>query len=77
LRFYADLHLHSRFSGGTSQRMNVPELVAFAGLKGLNILGTGDALHPAWLKELKKDLELDPDGLYKPKTGHTIHLGSF
>jgi len=74
LRLYADLHLHSRYSGGTSQRMNVPELVAFARLKGLNILGTGDALHPAWLKELKRDLEPDPGGLYRPKTGQDVYF---
>jgi len=74
MRLFADLHLHSRYSGGTSQRMNIPELMAFARLKGLDVLGTGDALHPSWLRELKRDLEPDPGGLYRPKTGQNIYF---
>ena len=57
LKIITDLHIHSKYSGATSKRMNIPELTSFAQLKGLNLLGTGDALHPSWLKELKRDLE--------------------
>ncbi|MEM2189637.1 MAG: endonuclease Q family protein [Nitrososphaerota archaeon] len=74
MKLFADLHLHSRYSGGTSQRMNIPELMVFARLKGLDVLGTGDALHPSWLRELKRDLEPDPGGLYRPKTGQNIYF---
>ncbi len=74
MKFFADLHLHSRYSGGTSQRMNIPELIAFAKLKGLNILGTGDALHPSWLQELKSNLELNLGDLYRPKTDQEIYF---
>jgi uncharacterized protein (TIGR00375 family) len=63
---YADLHIHSKYSGATSEKMSIRELLAYAPLKGINLLGTGDALHPLWLKELKETLEEVPGtGLYK------------
>lgn len=64
MRIFADLHLHSKYSGATSQRMNVYELSAYAELKGLNLLGTGDALHPSWLEELRRSLKPAGDGIY-------------
>ena len=64
MRIFADLHLHSKYSGATSQRMNVYELSAYAELKGLNLLGTGDALHPSWLEELRRSLKPAGAGVY-------------
>lgn len=65
---YADLHIHSKYSGATSDKMNIKELSFHAPLKGINLLGTGDALHPLWLKELKENLEEIPGtGFYKVK----------
>ena len=33
--------------------------------KGIQLLGTGDSTHPMWLKELKEELEYDPEsGFY-------------
>ncbi|MCS7139935.1 MAG: endonuclease Q family protein [Candidatus Nezhaarchaeota archaeon] len=65
---YADLHIHSRYSGATSEKMNIRELAVYAPLKGINLLGTGDALHPSWLKELKENFEdVAGTGLYKVK----------
>ena len=69
VRLIADLHLHSKYAGATSQRMNIPEITSFARVKGLNLLGTGDALHPKWLEELRRDLEPLGDGLYAPRSG--------
>ena len=74
LRIFADLHIHSKYSGATSERMNIPELTAFAEIKGLDLLGTGDALHPRWLEELRNDLEQAEGGLYRPKTGQRIYF---
>ena len=74
MRIFADLHIHSRYSGATSTRMNIAELTAFAELKGLNLLGTGDALHPRWLEELRRDLERVEGGLYRPKTGRPVYF---
>ena len=67
MRVYADLHIHSKYSRATSGKMDVEDLVRFARLKGLNLLGTGDATHPSWLRELGKKLVYDEDSwLYKP-----------
>jgi len=49
----ADLHIHSRFSGGTSYKMNLKNLSEGAKLKGIQILATGDCLHPMWIDEIK------------------------
>ncbi len=62
----ADLHIHSRYSRATSERMNVKEIARFARIKGLNLVGTGDFTHPQWFEELQKTLIPDTDtGLYK------------
>ncbi|NPB02253.1 MAG: TIGR00375 family protein [Methanopyri archaeon] len=63
----ADLHLHSLYSGGTSPRMTVPEMAKGAKLKGLDILGTGDALHPKWIKHVRRSTVEDEYGLLKEK----------
>lgn len=63
--YLADLHIHSRFSRATSSRLNLPLLAAWARLKGLSVLGTGDFTHPAWRSELRKELVFDAaSGLY-------------
>lgn len=52
----ADLHIHSRFARATSKNIDIPNLVKYAKIKGLGLLGTGDFQHPEWIKELV-DLE--------------------
>ena len=48
--------------------MNIKELSLYAPLKGINLLGTGDALHPLWLRELKENLkEIPGTGFYRVK----------
>jgi uncharacterized protein (TIGR00375 family) len=61
LRVIADLHIHSRYSRATSQRMSIAEIARFAKIKGLNLVGTGDFTHPAWLKEIRETLEPESD----------------
>lgn len=68
MRVIADLHIHSRYSRATSERMCVEEIGKFAKIKGLNLVGTGDFTHPKWLKELEKTLTQESDvGLYRVK----------
>jgi PHP family Zn ribbon phosphoesterase len=55
--FNADLHLHSRFSIGTSPKMDLPHMSEAARIKGVDILGTGDCLYKPWLDELESNLE--------------------
>ena len=59
----ADLHIHSRFSRATSKNLTIPNLVKYAKIKGLNLLGTGDFSHPEWIKEIKQ-LKDNGKGLY-------------
>ncbi len=65
--FIADLHIHSHFSRATSKNLQLPFLNKWAQLKGIQVVGTGDFTHPAWLAELKKMLEPAQDGLFKLK----------
>ncbi|MBI4039019.1 hypothetical protein HY384_03615 [Candidatus Daviesbacteria bacterium] len=62
MAYMADLHIHSRFSRACSQALNVPNLVEWAKLKGIDLLGTGDFLHPLWLTELQSQLTEDGSG---------------
>ena len=66
MKVIADLHIHSRFSRATSERMNVEEIARFAAIKGLDVVGTGDFTHPLWLKELRETLvEESGENLYR------------
>lgn len=70
MRIIADLQIHSRYSGATSPRMMLHEIGYHASLKGLNLLGTGDSLHPQWFRELRSELvEIDDTGVYRLKSG--------
>lgn len=57
MAYVADLHIHSRFSRACSSAINVPNLAHWAKLKGIDLLGTGDFLHPLWQNELKANLK--------------------
>ena len=51
-----DLHIHSRFSRACSTAINFENLVKWAKIKGLHLLGTSDFTHPIWLQEIKDNL---------------------
>ena len=44
----ADLHIHSPYSMAVSRFMQRRQLLAGCVTKGIQVPGTGDALHPAW-----------------------------
>lgn len=54
MRFYADLHIHSKYSRATSKDLNLESIYKWAQLKGLTVVGTSDFTHPAWFAEIKK-----------------------
>ena len=67
MQLIADFHIHSHFSRATSKTL-VPEYLAYyAGLKGIQVVGTGDFTHPGWLAELKEKTESDGSGLLRLK----------
>jgi len=48
-----DFHIHSKYSAATSNRMDLNTIAEQAPFKGLDVVGTGDALHKGWLREIK------------------------
>jgi len=63
--FYADLHIHSKYSRATSASCNLEELAVWAQKKGLTLISTGDFTHPAWFNEIKEKLVPAGDGAFK------------
>jgi len=57
MRIIADLHIHSHYSRATSPKLTLPYLERWARIKGIDLVGTGDCTHPAWLAELREQLE--------------------
>ncbi len=60
----ADLHIHSRFSGATSDKMSIEMLSVEAPRKGIQVVATGDCLHSGWMKEIKSCSVVD-DGTFE------------
>jgi uncharacterized protein (TIGR00375 family) len=50
----ADLHIHSKYSMATSPKMDMPTLASESRKKGIQLVATGDCLHPKWMAEIKK-----------------------
>ncbi|MBI5415912.1 MAG: DNA helicase UvrD [Candidatus Omnitrophica bacterium] len=67
MKFYADLHIHSHYSRATSKDLDLEHLFYWAQLKGIQVVGTGDFVHPSWLAELKEKLEPAEEGLFRLK----------
>jgi DNA helicase II / ATP-dependent DNA helicase PcrA len=65
MRFYADLHVHSRYSRACSRDCDLEHLAWWAALKGVAVVGTGDFTHPAWTEELHANLVPAEPGLFR------------
>ena len=57
MKFIADLHVHSKYSRATAKNLDLENLYLWAQYKGIQIVGTGDFVHPKWFKELEEKLE--------------------
>ncbi|HEX3731347.1 MAG TPA: UvrD-helicase domain-containing protein, partial [Mycobacteriales bacterium] len=64
-RFYADLHIHSKYSRACSRDCNLENLAWWAQRKGVTLVGTGDFTHPAWFDHLRQTLVPAEPGLYR------------
>ena len=62
--FITDFHIHSHYSIATSKKLIPEHLEYWARIKGINVLGTGDCIHPGWYTELKEKLTPAENGLY-------------
>lgn len=65
MAYVADLHTHSRFSRACSRDLNIPNLAKWSEFKGIDLMGTGDCLHPLWQAELKSSLKDIGNGTYQ------------
>ncbi|MEM1177074.1 MAG: UvrD-helicase domain-containing protein [Acidobacteriota bacterium] len=63
--FYADLHIHSKYSRATSRNCDFEHLTLWAKRKGITVVGTGDFTHPAWWQEIQDKLVAAEPGLYR------------
>ena len=60
----ADFHVHSCFSMASSKDMLIKNMAPKSKLKGLQLLGTGDAFHPGWLDIVEETTTCSGDGIY-------------
>ena len=67
MKYIADLHIHSHFSRATSKSSNLPGLAAWAAVKGIDVLGTGDFTHPGWFRQLTEKLRPAEPGFFRLK----------
>ncbi|HWD47291.1 MAG TPA: UvrD-helicase domain-containing protein [Actinomycetota bacterium] len=63
--FYADLHIHSKFSRACSRDCDLEHLALVGRRKGISVIGTGDFTHPTWFEELESTLVPAEPGLYR------------
>jgi len=71
MKINADLHCHTGASGGVGN-LSFERVAETMLLKGIELLGTGDALHPEWNATLKQILNETSDGVFSPKFESTI-----
>ena len=60
----ADFHIHSCFSMASSKDMLIKNISSKSKLKGLQLIGTGDAFHPKWLDSIEESTTYSGDGIY-------------
>lgn len=65
MRFYADLHIHSKYSRACSKDCDLENLTWWAKRKGIGLVGTGDVTHPAWFAHLQENLVDAEPGLFR------------
>ena len=65
MQYIADLHIHSPFSRATSPAGNLAGLFAWARVKGIHLLGTGDFTHPGWFSQLQEQLVEAEPGFFR------------
>jgi uncharacterized protein (TIGR00375 family) len=64
MRLIADFHIHSKYSRATSRFADLTHYTEQSKLKGVNLIGTGDILHPTWRKEIKESVNECGEGVY-------------
>src|SRR3989338_2811450 len=68
MHIIGDFHIHGRYAQACSKKTTLEDLERNARIKGLHIIGTGDAQHPLWHKEITSKLTEDENGILWSKT---------
>jgi ATP-dependent DNA helicase UvrD/PcrA len=63
--YYADLHIHSKYSRACSRDCDLEHLAWWARRKGVRVVGSGDFTHPAWFEHLRENLVPAEPGLFR------------
>ncbi len=63
MKLIGDFHIHGPYAQACSRNTTLKLLEDNAKIKGLNILGTGDCLHPKWFQDIKNNLNEDEKGI--------------
>jgi uncharacterized protein (TIGR00375 family) len=65
MEYLADLHVHSPYSRATSRECSLPGLFAWARLKGIQVVATGDVTHPGWRRNIREELVPAEPGFFR------------
>ena len=65
MNYLADLHVHSHYSRATSKASHLHGLAAWAAVKGIAVVATGDCTHPGWFAHLHEHLEPAETGFFR------------
>src|SRR3990167_10995703 len=63
MQVFSDLHIHGPYAQACSRNTTLSKLEESAKIKGLNLLGTGDCLHPRWFEQINSYLTENEDGV--------------
>jgi uncharacterized protein (TIGR00375 family) len=69
MRVITDFHLHSKWSRACSKELTLPNIAAACERKGISFVGTSDFTHPAWRREIERDLVEVGGGAFALKDG--------
>lgn len=58
-----DLHAHSGYAGGVG-KISLKKIDEMMVLKGIDVVGTGDCVHPGWSQYLRENLKECADGIF-------------
>ena len=71
MKVIADFHVHSKYARASSPKMDLENISRCMAIKGINLMATGDCLHPKWLAEIKAKTT-EQDGLLNFKNSKFI-----
>ncbi|MFP4185253.1 MAG: TIGR00375 family protein [Thermoplasmata archaeon] len=64
MKINADFHIHSKYSSGVSESMDLETLSVEGEKKGIDLLGTGDCMHPLWRDKIR-DMDKERESVFR------------